>query len=62
MMIQPLLLLCDVPLDVKDSDGGDLNAIAIMVEAGTHSSGNDFVDEKSVPGIGLEWSIGCGGQ
>jgi SdrD B-like domain len=32
--------------------GGDPNVIAVVVVAGTNSTGNDFVDEKFLPGIG----------
>ena len=42
----------DVPLDVKDGDGGDPNVIAVIVGSGMDSTGNDFVDEKMEPGIG----------
>jgi hypothetical protein len=45
--------LGDVPLDVKDADDRDLNAItAVSIGVGTKSTGNDFADEKFVPGIG----------
>ena len=47
---------------MEDSDCGDPNVIAIVVKAGANSTGNDVVDEKFAPGIGLERSIGCEGQ
>ena len=44
--------LGDVPLDVKDIDGGDANVISVILGGGDNSTGNDFVDEKFVPGVG----------
>ena len=38
--------LGDVPLDVKDIDGGDANVISVILGGGENSTGNDYVDEK----------------
>jgi protocatechuate 3,4-dioxygenase beta subunit len=38
--------LAGVPLDVKDSDGGNPNVISVTLVGGKNSTGNDFVDEK----------------